>query len=136
MSNNSLSWYQDHLRDHYHNPRNKGALSGAAVIGHVQNPSCGDMVVFTVSLQENKVFSAAFDGSGCVMSQAAASMLTERVLGLNITDILALTSEDMERLIGIPVGPVRMRCVVLPLEALKKGLESYARSNQTHTSVS
>lgn len=132
----NLAWYQDIIRDHYHNPRNKGVLEGACVIGHLQNPSCGDMVLYTVKITAGMVSAVGFEGTGCVMSQAAASLLGEALRGKSIADIIALKPHDMEQLMGIPIGPVRMRCVVLPLEAIQKGISDYARSNQAHTSVS
>ncbi len=65
-----------------------------------------------------------FEGKGCILSHAAASMLADHVRGMGCGEVLALGTADMRKLIGIEVGPTRMKCVLLPLEALQEGVKN------------
>lgn len=115
--------YQIHIMDHYRNPRNKGVCPAATFSSDVLNPSCGDAVTITGSVENNTITCVRFEGHGCVISQAAASMLTEKVQGQTAQEVLQLTSADMIQLIGISLGPTRARCALLALEALQKGIK-------------
>ena len=111
------------------NFQNKKAIQDAdfAVADH--NPSCGDRISMQGLIKENILADVGFDGSGCVISQAAASMLTELCLGKTIPAILAMTSDDMAGLVAIPLGPTRLKCAVLSLQALQQGLREYLASH-------
>ena len=115
--------------DHAKYPRNRGVLPGAAVVREEVNPLCGDVVTMYATFAASgdqthpAVQAASFDGHGCLLTVAAASMLTERVAGLPCTDILRMGREDMEALLGGEVSPSRVKCVLLPLIALKKGIQ-------------
>jgi len=114
--------YQIHIMDHYRNPRNKGVCSNATFTSDVVNPSCGDAVTISGIIDNGIITRLCFEGHGCVISQAAASMLTEKVHGKLVQEALALQSSDMLQLVGIMLGPTRARCALLALEALHKGI--------------
>ena len=120
------------LLDHAKHPRNRGELSGAHVVQEEVNPLCGDVVTIyakvekgEIDLRSYKLQATSFVGHGCLISQAAASMLTEDVVGKPIEDVLRMERADMERLLGSPLSPSRVKCAMLPLIALMNGLKSF-----------
>lgn len=119
-----MNLYKEALTDHYRNPRNRGVLEGANFASELHNPSCGDSVSWQGIIQENRVISIAFQGKGCVISQGASSMLSQAILGKSADEILKLDAPFMLSLIGLELGPTRVRCALLPLEALQQGIKS------------
>lgn len=117
--------YQQHLLEHYRNSPFKKQIPSADIVTQLYNPSCGDKIAYQVVVQDGTVAQIGFEGSGCVLSVAAASLLAEYVQGKPLHAIAMITVETMRELIGMPVGPVRLRCIVLPLEALQKGVAEY-----------
>ena len=114
------SLYQQQIMDHYHFPRHKGALQGDAILHSAcANPSCGDQVKLSVSLHDGLVSAAKFDGVGCILSLAAADMLLEKVIGKPFEEIKALSVDDIKKMVGIEVGHTRIKCILLPFDALK-----------------
>ena len=111
--------YQDIILDHYQHPRNWGTLDDADATT-LNNPSCGDSISLSVRLHESCVVDIAFTGKGCAISQASASMLTEYIKGNSKENILAMSQNDVLRLLGIKLSPARLKCALLPLETLKK----------------
>ena len=123
--------YQEILMDHYRYPRNCGSLSRADFSSGSFNPSCGDSVAFSGLIVAGILADVKFLGKGCVISQAAASLLTEQVKHTQLSTIVLMTANHMQTLIGMQLGPTRLRCALLPLEALHKGIEEYAQSHQS-----
>lgn len=119
--------YQQELLEHYRHPRNYGELPGAMVTTETLNPSCGDQVSMQLIIEDNKVKHIRFQGKGCVISQAAASILTERSTGRDRAELEALDKDAMLKLIGITLGPTRLRCALLSLEALHAALTQYKK---------
>lgn len=119
------SVYQAQLLDHYRNPRNKGLLANPDFLTEELNPSCGDSIAMSGRIEHGVVKALGFQGKGCVISQATASMLTEYALGKSVSLVMALDAQAMQKLIGVPLGPVRLKCALLPLEALQKGIASF-----------
>lgn len=115
-----MSIYQAKLMDYFKNPRNRGELENADVTSEELNPSCGDSVQLFIALDNGKIEKASFLGKGCVISQAAASLFTEKLVGMNLEDAKALDAKFMTDLIGIELGPNRLQCALLPLVALQK----------------
>lgn len=116
--------YREHILDHYKHPRNAGRLERASRTGRELNPSCGDSIELFLSLDAcDRVADVKFDGRGCAVSQASASLLTERIKGRPLSEILALGEKDVLEMLGIEVGPMRMKCAMLSLKTLKKALE-------------
>ena len=114
--------YHEHILDHYRHPRNQGMLDDADISCEQDNPVCGDVVRLDVRLKDGRVSEARFSGRGCVISLASASMLTEEILGKTVEELEALQDEDVFRMLGITLGPVRARCGLLPLRVLQCGL--------------
>jgi len=116
------------LLDHARRPRNRGELSSADIVQEEANPLCGDVVTVYAKLDPARctLHAARFTGSGCIISQAAASMLSEAVVGKSIGEIRAMERADMENLLGATLSPSRVKCAMLPLIALKRGLGSCA----------
>ena len=123
-----MNLYHQELMDHYHHPRNKGAVSHAHFSSAALNPSCGDIVSFQGTLHANVIDALGFTGSGCVISQAAASMLSERVKGLSRDQVMSLDNHFMLKILNLSLGPTRLRCATLALEALHRALTEYSQA--------
>jgi nitrogen fixation NifU-like protein len=130
--------YREIILDHWRNPRNRGHLDPADVTVEGNNPLCGDEVLLTMRMREGSVEAIAFDGHGCSISRASASMMCEGVDGLSVADAADLgrrfkammlegaTTDDLgdlEALQGVARIPLRIKCAVLPWNALLEGLE-------------
>ncbi|MCX5922637.1 MAG: iron-sulfur cluster assembly scaffold protein [Candidatus Dependentiae bacterium] len=124
-----MQLYQEELMDHYRNPRNKGGLEQASFASTEHNPSCGDTVKFEGFVSAGALKSIVFDGRGCVISQGVASMLTEICKNKGILEVLALDKEYIITHLGIPLGPTRLKCALLPLQALQQGIIEYQQGN-------
>ncbi len=130
-------FYKEILLDHYERPRNKGEVPSANIQEHLNNPLCGDEVTVYAKLEDRMLSEVTFTGRGCSISQASASMLTERLSGksreeaeIEIEAFLEMmrTEENEElgelaALKGIIQTPNRIRCATLAWDALKQGLE-------------
>jgi len=124
-----LNLYQEILMDHYRNPRNNGMLAQCDFRAEQRNSSCGDEVLFMGIIAQNALCEVAFSGKGCVISQAAASMLSELVKNKTLDDILALDNNDLVAMLGMELGPVRLLCALLSLTALQNGVREYKIRN-------
>ncbi len=122
--------YQEILLDHYKNPHNKGELERPDFEAGQENPSCGDKIIIQGTVENNVVTKLLFSGSGCVISQAAASMLTELCIGKALDEILALTKDDMVKLLGIQLGPVRLKCALLALQVVHQGILEFKKGKK------
>ena len=121
----------EELLDHYRFPRNKKPLAEVNFSAKELNPSCGDRLYIEGYVSGGTIQALRFDGVGCILSQATASMLTEHMLGKPLHAISALSKDDILELIAMPVGPNRLRCALLSLAVLKRGLEVYEQSGVT-----
>lgn len=117
--------YQEELMEHFKNPKNKGRLTDPDATSGETNPSCGDSITVDCKIKDGVVEELGFEGKGCVISQASASLLTEFCIGKTVEAILKLTNQDIMPLIGIKLGPNRLRCALLSLCALQNGLKKY-----------
>jgi len=122
-----MKLYKEKVMDHYHNPRNRGRLEEPDFATGQFNPSCGDSVGFDGRVSEGLLQKLMFTGDGCAVSQAAASMLTECCVGKTLEELLELDKDFMLKLVGMPLGPMRIRCALLPLQALHKGIEDFKK---------
>lgn len=118
------SFYRENLLDHYRNPRFHGQLEAPTVSREDLNPLCGDMIRIDLKLEEGVVADARFSGHGCAVSQAAASMLLEEVVGKSVDEVAALSRDDMLALLGVPLSPARLKCALLSLGVLRAGLHA------------
>lgn len=113
--------YREAILDHYKHPRRKGHLAQPDIQFHDHNPFCGDEITIELKVENGVVVDAAFDGRGCAISQATASMLMEEVVGKSLDEVKQLDKEYILELLGIEIGPVRLKCALLSLKALKAG---------------
>jgi nitrogen fixation NifU-like protein len=114
--------YRENILDHYQNPRNSGTLDDPDITYEDDNPLCGDVIRIDIKLDEDdRISEVAFSGEGCAISQASASMLTEEILGKTMGEVKQLSKDDMLDLLGIQLGPVRIKCALLSLKVLKAG---------------
>lgn len=121
----SMDMYQEVILDYYRNPRNKGRLPHPDIVSHDVNTSCGDEITMHVLVKDGKVGNIRFSGSGCAISQAASSMLTEYSLGKRVEDVAKFNKEDVLGLINIPISCTRLKCALLGLKVLKLGVVEY-----------
>ncbi|MGE0207108.1 MAG: iron-sulfur cluster assembly scaffold protein [Candidatus Babeliales bacterium] len=122
-----LNLYREILMDHYRHPRNKGRLSEPSFSSAEHNPSCGDSVLFDGKVVDDVLTQVSFEGKGCVISQATASLLTQTVQGKKLEEILGLDKEAVLALVGMDLGPTRLGCALLPLQALQQGVRMYQK---------
>ena len=114
--------YRELILDHYRNPRNKGRLEEPDISYEDDNPLCGDHLRLTLKLDENdRVIAVGWDGEGCAISQASASLLGEEIEGKTLEELKGFSKEDILELLGISISPVRLKCALLSLKVLKAG---------------
>jgi nitrogen fixation NifU-like protein len=115
--------YQENILDHYKNPRNFGRIENATVHHHEYNPLCGDEIdMFLVIDKNKKIVDVKFNGHGCAISQASASMLTEEIKGKTVNKLKKITKETILNTLGIPISPVRLKCALLCLDTLRNSI--------------
>ena len=115
--------YREIIIERYKHPVYKGVLDPCDVTFEDENPFCGDHIRVDLRVDENeKVVEAAFSGHGCAISQASADLLLESVIGKTLEEVKALSKEDVLDLLGIELGPVRLKCALLSLKVLKAGV--------------
>lgn len=119
----SYEIYQEQILDHYKNPRNKGPLPDAQFHGKDSNPLCGDEVVLHVHVDgSDRIADVRFEGQGCAISLASASILTSIVKGMPLDDAKAMKKDAVLKELGIPLSAVRLKCALLSFHVLKKAL--------------
>jgi len=141
MSFNNLdTLYRQVIMDHYKNPRNKGILEDSVTVD-MNNPTCGDRIHLTMKIEDGKVIDAKFEGEGCSISMASASMMTQAIKGQDIETALNLSKifsdmmqgkdydddidlGDIEALQGVSKFPARIKCATLAWKAMEKGVQS------------
>jgi nitrogen fixation protein NifU and related proteins len=115
--------YREVIIEHYKNPAYRGRLNPKDISFEDSNPLCGDHIIIDLKVDENnKVADARFDGHGCAISQASADLLLESIIGKSIDDVKALNKQTILDLLGIDLGPVRLKCALLSLKVLKAGV--------------
>jgi nitrogen fixation NifU-like protein len=115
--------YREVIIDHYKNPHFRGRLDPHDIRFEDDNPLCGDHIEITLRLDgEGRVADGRFDGRGCAISQASADLLLESVMGRPVEEVKKLTKQDVLDLLGIDLGPVRLKCALLSLKVLKAGV--------------
>jgi nitrogen fixation NifU-like protein len=123
-----MNLYQAALMDHYRHPQNRGELENPDFISDEHNPSCGDSISMQGHIKNDKINAIAFQGKGCVISQATASMLTQECKDKGLDEVLGLDASFVLILIGMNLGPTRLKCALLPLQALHQGIISYKKN--------
>ena len=116
-------FYRELIIERYKTPHFRGVLDPNDISYEDDNPACGDHIQIDVRLDENDmVTEALFSGEGCAISQASADLLLESIIGKSVDDIKDLSKEDILENLGIELGPVRLKCALLPLKVLKAGI--------------
>lgn len=120
----SLNLYTEIILDLYKNPLNKGNLENPTHEFFKNNPLCGDEIKIQLIVNDNKIKEVKFNGIGCVISQASASLLTNKIKNMSIENVKNLKKEDVLEMLHIPISQPRLRCALLPLDALRGALEN------------
>ncbi|WP_373893234.1 Fe-S cluster assembly sulfur transfer protein SufU [Virgibacillus natechei] len=136
--NNLDTLYRQVIMDHYKTPRNKGVIDGDTLTVDMNNPTCGDRIQLHLQIEDNIVKDVKFEGEGCSISMASASMMTQAIKGMNLDDALEMSQtfsemmigkdvdteslEDIAALQGVSKFPARIKCATLPWKAMEKGV--------------
>lgn len=117
--------YRERILDHYQHPRHRGRLNNPERVGEAENPVCGDWVRVELRLNGNgTVAEATFEGEGCVIAMAAASMLMEHIQRRPAEELRHLGEADIFQLLGMDVRPARRACALVSLQALQEALKA------------
>ncbi len=116
--------YRDAILDHSKHPHHFGTLKDATHEARLENTLCGDEVTMQLKVKKGKVAEVAFSGRGCAITTAAASMLTDAAAGKPLSSVRKMSTKDIDKLLGVKVGPAREKCAYLGLETLKKAVEA------------
>ena len=115
--------YREVIIEHYKNPAYRGTLDPHDLSFEDSNPLCGDHIRIDLRVDEKEVITdARFDGHGCAISQASADLLLESIVGKTLNEVKALDKDHVLELLGIELGPVRLKCALLSLKVLKAGV--------------
>jgi nitrogen fixation protein NifU and related proteins len=115
--------YRELIIDRYKNPQYRGSLDPHDIAFEDDNPLCGDHIKIELRVDsDQRVSEAVFDGHGCAISQASADLLLESIQGKSLDEVKALTKDDLLELLGLELGPVRLKCALLSLKVLKAGV--------------
>ncbi|MCE9647476.1 MAG: SUF system NifU family Fe-S cluster assembly protein [Chloroflexi bacterium] len=114
--------YREVIIEHYKNPAYRGKLDPHDISFADNNPLCGDHIQIDLRIDSGVVSDARFDGHGCAISQASADLLLESIIGKPLEEVKKLNKESVLELLGIDLGPVRLKCALLSLKVLKAGV--------------
>jgi nitrogen fixation NifU-like protein len=118
--------YRDWILDHYKHPRNFGPLENPDISHQEDNPLCGDVITIQLKLKDGSVEAAGFQGRGCAISQASASILTEMLQGKSLKEVQGFGKEAILEALGIQINPGRIKCALLSVKTLQLGLAEKA----------
>lgn len=130
--------YRQLILDHYKNPRNFGHLSKPDIRVEEGNVTCGDRIVIELKVDKKtkKIVEISFSGEGCAISRASASLLTEKVKSFTFGQVMKITTQDILRMLGTPLTPSRVKCAILSLEVLQKGISSLVAESGVERKIS
>lgn len=115
--------YRELIIDRYKNPQMRGELDPNDFSYEDDNPLCGDRIRIDIRVDDqNRITEAAYSGEGCAISQASADLLVESIIGKDLEEVKKLSKEDILEMLGIELGPVRLKCALLSLKVLKAGV--------------
>ena len=125
-------FYRELIIERYKTPHFRGVLDPNDISYEDDNPACGDHIQIDVRLDENSmVTEALFSGEGCAISQASADLLLESIIGKSVDEIKNVSKEDILENLGIELGPVRLKCALLPLKVLKAGIYGIKKTEKS-----
>ena len=114
--------YRDFVLEHYKRPHNYGELDDPAFQAHEINPLCGDDLQVHIQVTDGRISDLRFQGRGCAISQAAASMASDEMIGMDVAEAAALPASWMLDLLGLPISATRRKCALLLLKAVRHAL--------------
>lgn len=114
--------YQQNILDYYKHPRRQGELSNSTHHAEVVNPLCGDRLVLWLEVVDSVITKAYWTGEGCVLSLASADILAEHLEGKQLVQARAISGEWIKKELGVELGPNRLKCALLAVDALTKAL--------------
>jgi nitrogen fixation NifU-like protein len=115
--------YRELILDRYKHPQKRGTLDPHDYTYEDENPLCGDRIRIDVRVgPDSHISDASFSGTGCAISQASADLLVESIVGKTLDEVKALSKDDILEMLGIELGPVRLKCALLSLKVLKAGV--------------
>ncbi len=119
--------YRQQILDHYKNPRNYGEIEDPTFSHVGENPMCGDTIEMDVVLDDSEetIEHVAFQGDGCAISQASASMLSEQLQGMDVEELQEMDRDDVTDMLGVDISPMRVKCAVLAEKVAQDGAEIY-----------
>jgi nitrogen fixation NifU-like protein len=119
--------YRQQILDHYKNPRNYGEQEDPTFTHVGENPSCGDTIRMDVKLEDDgeTIEYVSFSGDGCAISQASASMLTQKLPGMTISELEEMDRDDVVEMLGVDISPMRIKCAVLAEKVAQDGAKIY-----------
>jgi nitrogen fixation NifU-like protein len=125
-------FYRELIIERYKTPHFRGELDPNDITYEDDNPACGDHIRIDVRIDDDRNISeAVFSGEGCAISLASADLMLESVIGKNLDEVKDLSKEDILDMLGIELGPVRLKCALLPLKVLKSGVYGIGESADT-----
>ncbi|HET7009161.1 MAG TPA: SUF system NifU family Fe-S cluster assembly protein [Anaerolineales bacterium] len=115
--------YREQIIDRYKSPRKRGTLDPHDYSYEDDNPLCGDRIRIDVRVDgQDRITEASFSGTGCAISQASADLLVESIVGKSLEEVKSLGKDYILEMLGIELGPVRLKCALLSLKVLKAGV--------------
>jgi nitrogen fixation protein NifU and related proteins len=113
--------YRDFILEHYREPHNRGVLDPHDLHFADSNPTCGDELSMTLRLDPagERISDIAFDGRGCAISQASASIMTDELRGLSLGEVRDMDPREVVTALGVPIGPARLKCALLGYKVLQ-----------------
>jgi nitrogen fixation protein NifU and related proteins len=115
-------FYRENILDHYKNPRNHGHIEQPSAVAEGVNPLCGDELAIELKVEDGVVTDVRYNGRGCAISQAAASMLSDAVKGKPVAELSEIGKDEVLDELGIPLTPIRLKCAMLSVGVLKVAL--------------
>ena len=120
--------YRDFILEHYREPHNRGVLEPHDLHFADSNPTCGDDLSMTLRLDESgaRIADVAFDGRGCAISQASASIMTDELRGMSLDEVRGMDPRGVVESLGVPIGPARLKCALLGYKVLQGAVSGAA----------
>lgn len=125
-----MNLYADHILDLYKHPLNQGKLHHATTRFRAFNPLCGDDITVDILMRGNLIRDIRHSGVGCAISMASVSLLTEEVKGKTDDMVMSIGAEKVIELLGVKLGPVRLQCALLGLEAIHNALQQWQKNRK------
>ena len=122
-----MDLYAENILDHYRSPRGTEPLDKPTIEHHEVNASCGDELTVQLKIEGEKIVGMSWKGTGCAISQAAMSMLSEHIQNIPLSTVHSFTPKYIYDLLGVPVGPRRFKCALLCLHTLKNAVRLHEK---------